>query len=167
MKKNFKILLTATLSIFFITGCAQIQPEPTLKKEYIPEIKIKKEDIDPVKQQLAEIAKEQQIKWNEYTEILTQLKRNTKLYTNSVIPKNLSKRASMSFDGPYLMLVEDIAKKSGYTFRIEDISVGDSKIISRKYKDTMYMDIIRELTDKENIVVNIDDKKMEFFIYLK
>ncbi len=72
--------------------------------------------------------------------------------------------------GFYVLLdkfVPDIKEDKTYLICNLNANESNNLIKERKYKDTMYMDIIRELTDKENIVLNIDDKKMEFSIYLK
>jgi hypothetical protein len=109
---------------------------------------------------MIEIAKRSEMKFNEYTELLTALKKNRTL-KNSRIPRNLGKRLSFSFDGYSLELVKKISDQVGYNLVLADLRVADSKVISRDYQNSMAVDILEDVSTDGGFNLEIDEAKME------
>ena len=167
-----KISLT-TISIALlltIGGCASknnaghIKPTPVKSEEVNISVDITG-DISEFDKELIEIAKQSEMKYNQYIELLTQMKKERKLKPTR-IPRNMGKRLTFSFDGYSLLLLKKVANEAGYTVELDNIRIPDSKVVSRDYHNTMIIDIIEDIASDQNYDVEIDEKNMHMRIRL-
>jgi hypothetical protein len=163
MKNRIKLFLIFSGLIFLFNGCtgsvSQVSPKPVgIKKE---EIKINiKEDMDKFEKQLIEISKKAEYKYNQYIELLKNMKRKKVLEDNR-IPRNLGKRFTFCFDGYALLLIKKVLTESGYSFDIGNLLIQDSPIIHRCYKNTMAIDILRDVSTGYGYDLIINERNME------
>lgn len=154
MKNVFCIFLAILVSLFF-SGCFGKEPQ----KAMIHTVNIQQEiAYTDLEKEIVKIAEENNRKYNEYTEILTQMKSKTRLYKNSKIPKRMARRVTFIYDGPALSLLKTIAEETQYHLDISNSRILDSKNISRKYVDSMLIDILYDIVDSSLMTINIDER---------
>ena len=163
--KLVKLLFFISVGMLFITGCVGTAPQPSVspnvryKKKETFKIDIKK-DMNIYEKQLVEIAKKAEYKYNQYVELLKPMKKNKQLEENR-IPRNMGRRFTFCFDGYVLMLVKKVATNCGYGFDVGNLIMQDSPIIHRCYKNTMAVDILRDIATGYGYDLVINENKME------
>jgi len=149
----------------FLTGCAAVP-----KNTVVPEVdlqKTKKEtftvnikrNMDVFEKELVEVAKKAEYKYNQYIELLKTLKKKHVLASN-YIPRNLGKRYTFCFDGYALLLIKKVVTSAGYSFNLGNLLMQDSPIIHRCYKNTMAIDILRDIATGYGYDLIIDEHNM-------
>jgi len=149
-------MIIITSSLFLFTGCFTSDGGP---QKITNVIQIKKENqYTELEKKLINIAKENKRMNNEYIALLNSMKKNTKLYDKTKIPKRLARRMTFHYEGPALTLLKTIAEETQYSFDYNSYRVYDSKNIVRYYKDTMLIDILYDIANELSFDVVIDEK---------
>jgi len=163
-KNRIKTLVSMSVLSVFIAGCAQQPTTPIseniqkTKTEHFS-INIKK-DMDVFEEQLINIAKKAEYKYNQYIELLKTMKKKKEIENNR-IPRNLGRRMTFCFDGYALLLIKKVVTDAGYSFDLGNLIMQDSPIIHRCYKNTMAVDILRDVATGYGYDLIIDENKME------
>lgn len=160
-----KKIFWLNVGLILFTGCASensVQPvSPNIQKtkqEYF-KINIKK-DMDNFEKELIETAKKAEYKYNQYIELLKVMKKKKQLEDNR-IPRNLGRRMTFCFDGYALLLIKKVVTEAGYSFNLGNLIMQDSPIIHRCYKNTMAIDILRDVATGYGYDLIINENKME------
>ena len=160
-----KQILLVGILLLFGAGCGQ-EPQlisPNIKQQNKKEENFKidiKKDMDTFEKQLVEVAKTASVKYSEYLALLKTMKKERKIADNR-IPRNMGKRYTFCFDGYALLLVKQIVTKSGYNFNLGQLNMQDSPIIHRCYKNTLAIDILKDLSTGYGYNLIINEKLME------
>jgi len=151
--KLINVVIIFILSLL-LSGCLS----STANNRITNVIEINKENkYTELEKQLILIAKENKRLNNEYVSILTKMKKHTKLYDNTKIPKRLARRMTFHYDGPALVLLKTIAEETDYKFDYASYRTFDSKNIVRYYRDTMLIDIIQDIAAELSMNVLISE----------
>jgi len=166
---NFKKIVFTGITVVFFFGCASDQPapgqiRPDISKAPVAESEVSikvnlTSDMKAFEKQLIEIAKKSEVKYNQYMELLKNVKKKHILPATR-IPKNMGKRLTFCYDGYALMLVKRVAEEAGYTFNIGKLVMQDSPIIHRCYKNTTVADILQDVSGDVGYDVVINENKM-------
>lgn len=148
-------ILSSIMTITLFTGCFGKEPQKAMIHTVNIQPEIAYTDLE---KEIVKIGEENNRRYNEYTEILTQMKSKTKLYKNSKIPKRMARRVTITYDGLALDLLKTIAEETQYHLDISKSRILDSKNISRKYVDTMLIDILYDIVDSSLMTINIDER---------
>ena len=162
-----KMLFLSFSGLFLLSGCASTtanQISPNISKTPVTEsnIKIKVNltpGISPFEKNLIQIAKQAEIEYNEYVEILKDVKKK-KILPATRIPKNMGKRLTFCFDGYALLLIKNVVQDAGYTFELGNLRIQDSPIIHRCYRNTTIADILEDVSSDVGYDVIINEKTM-------
>ena len=165
--KNSKKLILLGLGILFLAGCASDNVStvsPNISKTPVSEsnidIKVSlSPGVKPFQKELINIAKQSEMKYNEYIEILKTAKKK-KILPATRIPKNMGKRLTFCFDGYSLLLIKNIVQDAGYSFNIGNLRIQDSPIIHRCYKKTTIADILEDVSSDTGYDVLVNEKTM-------
>lgn len=154
MKQILTFILSSVI-LFVFTGCFGKEPQKAMIHTVNIQPEIAYTDLE---KEIVKIAEENNRKYNEYTEILTQMKSKTRLYKNSKIPKRMARRVTFVYDGPSLELLKTIAEETQYHLELSNSRILDSKNVSRKYVDTMLIDVLYDIVDSSLMTINIDER---------
>jgi len=164
-KKVISKLLLIGAGTAFLVGCASkppVQPvSPNVQSAKKEKIKIDiKKDMDDFEKQLIETAKKAEHKYNQYIELLKTMQKKKQLEDNR-IPRNLGRRMTFCFDGYALLLIKKVVTEAGYSFNLGNVIMQDSPVIHRCYKNTMAIDILRDVATGYGYDLVINENKME------
>ena len=164
-KKIVNKLLLIGIGGIFLAGCASkppVQPvSPNVQSTKKEQFKINiKKDMDDFEKQLIETAKKAEYKYNQYIELLKTMKKKKQLEDNR-IPRNLGRRMTFCFDGYALLLIKKVVTEAGYSFNLGNLIMQDSPVIHRCYKNTMAIDILRDVATGYGYDLVINENKME------
>lgn len=167
---NLKIITLGIVSSFFLSGCVSFFSEKTtssalLKEEQTNKIYNKGVEVPKFEKELIRISSKTEESYNNFYYLLKKRKEVEKEKEKYSIPKNMGAKISLFFDGYSGILLKSIVEKADYKLLTKDISLTDTKIVSKKYKDTTINDILQDLSVGNGFNVVINEK--ENIVYIK
>jgi len=168
MKKSYFKLSIISISILAFSGCTSMKDlsifqddvdEKVVQEQKIQEKAYVANSYDNFEKELIRIASKSEETYNSFYHLLKQRKQIEFEKQPQHIPYGMGKKITTTFEGYSGLLVKTMAEKSDYKLVTEDISLFDTRLVSKEYKNTTINDILLDLSQENGFNIVVKEKE--------
>lgn len=133
--------------------------EEDLRQKKLLEKSLVQNSYSEFDKELIRIAGKSEEAYNNFYHLLKQRKNVEMKKERQNIPINMGKRITTNFQGYSGLLVKTLADSADYKLITNDITLFDTKIVSKEYKNTTINDILYDLSINNGFNLVIKEKE--------